>query len=606
MIKSKQFLTLLFFLVSFITFSNVIHSISDGDFNDDNIWSTLETPSKTDSVILHHDVFMSKNVSIKLLNITDSASLDLNSKSLSLTGDFTCNGNFTHNTGSVEFKLNGANLNLYSNDTISFYDLSVRCNIFNFNSTTIIDNELLVGDTYVNTNDNLILNSVSDNTARIGEVRNYINGKVRVKRYLPYNNVRLWSYLSSPVSTTVSDWQDEILITGNFENPSTGWTIHNNSSPSLYYYDESLNVGHKDLDWVSYPTNVNSVDAPLETGRGYSVYVRDNPDRPDVLDSYGEINQGNILLNLSYTKSIDSLDELGTPNDGWHLIGNPYPSQISWDLITEDRKINIDNSFYYVDNQSNNIFRYYSNGVGVPADTKGTIASSQAIWVRSNNVGASIEFTELDKTNLNDYTFYRMANSNDIIRVYLTDGDNNDEIAIRLNDESTMLYDNNFDIYTIHGGDLILSSLTSDNKRLTINNVPCNFDTINLDIKSVDTSLEISFSLPMMSEYYLYNKVTCESVLINSGYPYTIDATHDYYLVQRPSIILNDSDIDLGIDNTPYLKDGYVNWRYESEYALYDINGTLIDEGYSDKVRFNENKIHIIIVDGSKYKIVRY
>ena len=95
-----------------------------------------------------------------------------------------------------------------------------------------------------------------------------------VQRFLPNaTSDRDWRYVGSPSNGgIVSDWKNEIPITGTFNDPSTqaewpGIPGIVENSPSMYRYNETLTAGDENTRWESYPVDgTNSSAATLTSG----------------------------------------------------------------------------------------------------------------------------------------------------------------------------------------------------------------------------------------------------------------------------------------------------------------------------------------------------
>src|SRR6478609_4072431 len=71
-------------------------------------------------------------------------------------------------------------------------------------------------------------------------------------------------------------------------------------------------------------------------GKGYRLFIRgdrsdlgrldgsNNTQNEVTLEMWGTINTGNVVLPVTYTTST------GLADDGWNLVGNPYPSAFDW------------------------------------------------------------------------------------------------------------------------------------------------------------------------------------------------------------------------------------------------------------------------------------
>ena len=88
-----------------------------------------------------------------------------------------------------------------------------------------------------------------------------------------------------------------------------------------------------------------------------------------MIEYTGTLNSGNQTI--SVTKS----------NNGWNLVGNPYPSYIDWDKIFPDAT-NINNAVYFYD-VSNNQYESRVDYVGASKD----IPSGQGFFVHCNDAG---------------------------------------------------------------------------------------------------------------------------------------------------------------------------------------------------------------------------
>ena len=171
----------------------------------------------------------------------------------------------------------------------------------------------------------LVSNSVTG-TGRIAAIpaTSSIVGNVMVQRYFPAK--RSFRFLSSPIANaTFASWQSAFYITGNGAGSDAGSTL-----PTVSYYNEP-NTGN--LNQGYYPIS-SGMSAPITVGSGFRVLVRGDRSLPissstlqftsATLSVTGTINSGNISIPLVYTSTTGN----NLTNNGWNLIGNPYPSQI--------------------------------------------------------------------------------------------------------------------------------------------------------------------------------------------------------------------------------------------------------------------------------------
>jgi hypothetical protein len=184
------------------------------------------------------------------------------------------------------------------------------------------------------------------------------------------NNARIYRYISSPVqSSPVSQIQPEIPVTGTFTGTSTCTGCGTNQS--MFLYNESVITdtnasGGNNFDdgYEDFPNAANS--ETLTPGRGYSIFVRGNIDPVAAAgsakwDVRALINSGNINFNSFTTFTSSTV----VANDGWNLVGNPYPSTIDWDASFRLDKTGINNAIYMRDNGLlSPVYATYVGGVG--------------------------------------------------------------------------------------------------------------------------------------------------------------------------------------------------------------------------------------------------
>ncbi|MBX7203775.1 MAG: PKD domain-containing protein, partial [Bacteroidia bacterium] len=133
-------------------------------------------------------------------------------------------------------------------------------------------------------------------------------------------------YLSNPINAssglTVLAFGPSVSgANGVIYNPSS--PPHPNSFPTCWIYNENdANVvenKHPQWGWVSATTAANQ----LQTMRGYAVIISG----AQTLSFTGVPNSGGLNIPITYTVSGSAT------YDGSNLVGNPYPSPISWNAI---------------------------------------------------------------------------------------------------------------------------------------------------------------------------------------------------------------------------------------------------------------------------------
>ncbi len=245
-----------------------------------------------------------------------------------------------------------------------------------------------------------------------------------------------WHYVASPVdgvpvsvftnSPTVFDFAQyvEARVTG--EDQETGWVCS----------DGYLYTGDWDYDY-SFST--------LERGKGYNYWSSENTIRTISGGlSFSSLSIPLSRINYSYPEY-----------HGWNLVGNPYPSCIDWDVVTESGGIpsGMDNAIYFT---INNGFASYVNLVGTGGGTN-TIPPTQGFFVKANEPNLFLDliidpYSEIRVHNI-DQMRYKGEEGSDksgkvpLVRLKMENASDSDDMVVRFDPEATSAFDKLFDAY---------------------------------------------------------------------------------------------------------------------------------------------------------------
>jgi len=511
----------------------------------------------TGVVLLHEPLTINND-----LVIDNNVTLDVdinNNYTLTIKDDFTVNGTFQGRLGKVIFT-NGESQSILRTATgtglLTLFDLEVNKNssaTVDLQTNVAIQNSLVIKTATVFTagTNLLTLTSTADRTAYVGQlpVGASVTGAIIVQRYLPNaNGTRAWRYMTSPVTNSfVSDWKAEIPITGTFTDPSTGTGL-TPKSPSMYWYDETNINGTSALGarYRAYPVSGLSSAAPLKSGLGYSVYIRGGT---PLLDTRGTIGQGNVPVSITAHSAAGS-------SDGWNLIGNPYPSAIDWDNVTIPAGLN--NAIYFTDNADNggtgtgNVISYVA-GVGT-GSYSGLIAQGQAFWVHAT-ANSTITFKEADKV-AGQAQFFRQGEIPNVLRITMEGQGVADEAVLRLHEEATDGFDDQYDAYKWSNPVFNVATQTTDNTSLSINSMStldCN-KSIRFTVqgaKAGDYVLNFTgiTSFDDNVNIFLYDSIKNKTINVRETSQYTVTLTTDDLpkLAKRFSIILGKPEANLAL-----------------------------------------------------------
>ena len=270
-----------------------------------------------------------------------------------------------------------------------------------------------------------------------------VTGTTAVEQYLA--TTRNW-YVSSPVS--------------------------NANAPAGYTYYSRYEPGGTETGWTSV-----SVGAPLVAGKGY-IALPGTAGLPITFttQSGGSLNNGTVNIPLTYTPS-------ATSGKGYNLIGNPYPSHLSWTYeFTQANASKIESTIWYRTNSGSSNVGGWSfvtfnptSAETVPSTANGgIIPPMQAFWVLAKNiVDNSIQFSNSMRSHRTGNPLKVPAANNSErkkVRLQLSNGTNSDEALILFDTNAS----NNYDAYDSpkmmnNSADIADIYTISDDKKLVIN-----------------------------------------------------------------------------------------------------------------------------------------
>ena len=472
---------------------------STSDWHTASNWCGNAVPSITTDVTINSGstaIISSGDAAVNSITIGSGMSVQVNnSRKLFVYGNWINAGVFTSGTSTVEFAKSGIQTISNTNSgTESFYNLSLNGSgtktissgtnvnilpsgalIFASGISLDVNNQILTLKSGVSVSPDYI-----DNTARLVAMPSgagFVNASnFKVERYIP-SGKRTVRFLSSPVSgATVADWNNSFYITGSKASYPDNITL-NSTISTITDYTESLNG----LSSQKF-TEVYGLGTVLLPGKGYRAFIRGGKDidlsnplvapvaTATTLSVKGLPNVGDITRNLTYTNHSKLSD------DGWNLVGNPYPSQIDWDLISVSERVNVPNSFSIFDPRLGTNGAYYTyagGGVGTPARSNPSIIpSSQSFFVKLSSAGAgSITFKEFQKSTLSHRGNFRIAHDN-LLRISISDTGTFDETVVQLLEGSSEAFDSEYDAQKLSNAGINIFTVSSKGDNLAINRTP--------------------------------------------------------------------------------------------------------------------------------------
>lgn len=499
--------------VSQLTGENIIHNLTinkaSGAVNllDGGFFQVKNTLSLTNGTF---------NIGSGTLKLTGSISMIATGTNGTLTGSTSANliiGNDVSNTAAtIYFNQNDAqsrSLKSYTqtrNGTITLATPLEVSNLVDINSTNTAN--------MLNSASNLTLISTEAGTARVNNLgAASITDSVLVQRFIKGSDISRRSYrlLSSPVYQIsnansslrkyyFSRLQDQILITG-AGGTANGFDASPANGPTIWKYNEpAANSAAQDFIPISSISKNHSIttQASLTSGNGFILFFRGDrinnisskttapfPVPEDVVLTYkGLLNQGNLTVTAPYGAATGflSYNNKTETNDGFNLVGNPYPSAIDWELSGGNGSAitltNINSTIYILNPVTKNYGTYTKGGATTGAATQ-YIASGQGFFVKANAANPTITFTEAAKasdTSNPSVLGGKIPLALDFLRISLQkDTLDQDDILLTFKEGQSENYVQDEDVEDLTGQNAAasLSSFsTKEKKQLAVNALP--------------------------------------------------------------------------------------------------------------------------------------
>jgi hypothetical protein len=474
-----------------------------------------------------------------------SATLDLKNN-FSLTG-----GTYTHNNGTLRLSGTSGKQTITSNRVNTFNNITVS-NTSAATGASIESSQNLAGvltlgsnvvfDADGNSNTAILtLLSTGDSPTRDASIGILpagakVSGSVTVQRYMAIEGPgkRIYRYIASPLqNANVADIQKEITVTGAFTGTSkcSGCT----TAASMFSYNEKIltdinknGIADADDGYEGFPVASNT--EILTPGKGYAMFVRGNQMTTALWDVRGEINAGNVTP-VTFPMNFTSSGKIA--NDGWNLVGNPFPSTIDWGAASGWTKTNIDAAIYIRDNGLTNTQIAAWNGVVGTNGGSSRIAIGQGFWVKANGNGTPVlRANENVKAAGTQTTFFRTGTPEDLLRITLANATTRDEAIIHFREDATEKFDSHADALKLANATFNLSSLMSNGEALAINSLPalgCN-NSIKLNVTDVAAgNYTLNFSeyesFPQALQISLTDNFTNSTINVREAKSYSFAVT---------------------------------------------------------------------------------
>ena len=512
---------------------------------------------------------ISSSANCNNITIDNGATLTISgSNSLTVSGNWTNNGSFVANTSTLSITDNcNTTVSFNNSSETTFHNLTINSsNNVNVSGSSInLQGTLTLTNGVFNTNNSLTLLSNASGTANIAAITGgSISGSITMERYIDAGQTN-WRFFTSPVlNSTLEDWNDDFETSGFLGTDAPDWPSATNRWPSMYFYYESV-AGAADNGYEA-ATNTSNL---IGLGRGVSVWCGDTitGTQPFVIDVSGTPNTGstNTILSFSNGTNLD---------DGWNLVGNPYPSAIDWDSPNIN-KVAMNNATYIWDPDAQQ-YATYINGMGTNGGSS-IIPSSQAFFVQATSNLGQIQYSESCKTN-SAGAFLKSSSNIPSLLIDVTNNSGGDQSIINLNNTATAQFDHNFDAHKIDSKNANYPSISSISNGLeyAINQTPTSTTTIPIKLTTGASGIhQLKFTLS--GNILNKNCVTLVDIFTNTSYNLLTTNSITLFISDTttiPRFILNLGPETIIQKNNPNCyngNDGSLNFS-QSDKSLFNIH----------------------------------
>jgi hypothetical protein len=541
--------------------------------------------------------------------------------SMSITGDFVNNGTFNRNSGTIVFSgaaqtIGGSAVTRVNNVTIQ-----AGSDLTNENSNTLrLDGILSVQGSGTFDADGAAANRsfiVSSSTLAAGgkiaalpSPATSLTGNIRVERFM--DGPDSWRYIASPVvGANLSMWRDDFPVTGSFSDASPNGVdgVVSSTAASIFRYRSSN--ASATAAYVAI-TGATTSAVSLTNGLGYSAYT---------------YLPGNFTITVTGThRNVASFSQSGLAS-GFHLLGNPYPCPIDYDLLTKSA---VSSTVYL--RTANNEFTTWNGtaiaGAGNPpfAGWAGEIATGQAFWVEATSGAGSVTFAETAKiTTQNQYV--REEAPADFMRISLRQTTQRDDAIIMFREDAT----NDFDLQyegtknkngNVSGGiyshiNLGVLNDTGD-RTLTYNALPyvgySEIKSVYLSVEDVKQGIASSLMFSELDRFSLGYSIVLNDLFLNKtaviteGYSYNFQVTEDplsyggnRFRIDFVNLVTSvNEESNGGFKVFPNPAETIVRVQIPAHFVgkvkhigLYDIQGVAVQTLEGNKINVIENEVKI-------------
>ena len=440
-------------------------------------------------------------------NVVNTGVLSVGSHSFSVGGNWNNTGTFSSATATVTF--NGTSAQTISGST-TFWNLAIA----NASSGRVTNNagsavrvlntlSLPSGGLYTN-NGSTTLASTTTGTARLGVLTaaGQYAGTLTTERWVPGSLTALVGsniMVGSPFTNTVlGDFQTPLNQMFGFPG-ATGTGGSSANASSVWLYDPTNNDA-TNLGWVK-PSSINMAMPP---GKGARIFMSG---RFMAETNYYSLT-GTLPSSITYNIPLQycaSGCAPGYTTNGFNLVGNPVPSEISW-RSAGWTKTNI-GAAIYIWQQKNKRFSVYNYDPAIGSSSRdstnggtGIIPSGQGFFVQATGANPVLTATEAVKQTggANPYSgLQRLASDYRFVITGVSPAGYSNQAVIGFRNDATRGFDAALDAVFLSGGGVDVAAMPQPDVYQAVSKMPlpASTDSLPLYFNSPETGVHtLTFS----------------------------------------------------------------------------------------------------------------
>ncbi|RLD83852.1 MAG: hypothetical protein DRJ10_02675, partial [Bacteroidetes bacterium] len=240
--------------------------------------------------------------------------------------------------------------------------------------------------------------------------------------------------------------------------------------PGNNFDDEALYAGWKFVRALETDLDVN-----LTVKTGYAFYDESNK----MITFTGTPNTGDMVVSgLTYTDNDNRAGTLPDFYDGWHLVANPFPSYLDWDMVDVGANLDdFDNAIYvWKGAYDTGQYHQYLKGGDISDDLNKDIAPMQSFFIHATSNSASFTMANTARTHANGEFFKSSSMHNNYLTIKAEKGGLHSNMLVRVKDNATAEFDGEIDAFKLLSTYTKVPqvyTLTKENKtKLSVNSLP--------------------------------------------------------------------------------------------------------------------------------------